>query len=208
MKKSRNEEMIKLRNKGHTMQSIGDKFGITRERVRQILMKRNGTTEMDGLITRYKLSKIIGCADATIQHYEQLGEIKPKRVGNFFLYKKSDIEKIASIVRRSILPDVMLVCKECGEIFSRRPYTIRPRSPGNYCSKRCSGKVVGRKYGFKAHKENIGRKKKKYDYEKIYKAKDENGWSATKISNEFCMPLISVYRILDLRRESAAKKSF
>ena len=33
----RNDEILKLREKGYTLQRIGDEYGITRERVRQIL---------------------------------------------------------------------------------------------------------------------------------------------------------------------------
>lgn len=37
----RNEEIYKKRSKGETLQSIGDKYGISRERVRQIYVVRD-----------------------------------------------------------------------------------------------------------------------------------------------------------------------
>ena len=37
----RNEEIYEKRSKGETLQSIGDKYGISRERVRQIYVVRD-----------------------------------------------------------------------------------------------------------------------------------------------------------------------
>jgi len=37
----RNADMIQLRDEGWTLQKIGDKYGLTRERVRQIINQYN-----------------------------------------------------------------------------------------------------------------------------------------------------------------------
>jgi DNA-directed RNA polymerase sigma subunit (sigma70/sigma32) len=38
--KLRREEMIKLRKEGYTLEEIGKKYGLTRERIRQILQEK------------------------------------------------------------------------------------------------------------------------------------------------------------------------
>ncbi|NCB21154.1 MAG: hypothetical protein EOM88_04570 [Clostridia bacterium] len=48
-KSKRNREIKKLRNEGHTFQSIGNKYGISRERVRQIF---------NNIQTRYKFNPV------------------------------------------------------------------------------------------------------------------------------------------------------
>ncbi len=40
-RKMRREEMIKLRKEGWTLEEIGMKYGLTKERVRQILLDKN-----------------------------------------------------------------------------------------------------------------------------------------------------------------------
>jgi hypothetical protein len=200
MNKIRIKEMVELRNEGNTLQEIGNKFGITRERVRQLLVKYNGTSEMKNLVSRYALSKIIGCTEGTIRRHEKSGIIKPKHIGLFYLYKRSDAKKIASIIKRPILPAVMRICRECGAVFYRRPYEIRPQSPGNYCSRQCLGKVVGAKYGFRVNAKSCGAKRR-YDYGKVLEAQNK-GWSPPKISKEMGIPINSVYYILRTKKTS------
>ncbi len=44
---------------------------------------------------------------------------------------------------------VTLTCKGCGVEFQRLAWKVNPRSPGNYCSRKCFGKnFLGPKYGF------------------------------------------------------------
>jgi RNA polymerase sigma factor (sigma-70 family) len=38
----RRKEMLEMRSQGKTLEEIGNKFGISRERVRQIIKKANG----------------------------------------------------------------------------------------------------------------------------------------------------------------------
>lgn len=66
--KSRNHEIVKLRKKGLTYQSIGDKFGITRERVRCILKNA-------GIVHNVSKAKIIAYQKSELLSYEEISKL-------------------------------------------------------------------------------------------------------------------------------------
>jgi len=90
------------------------------------------------------------------------------------------------------------VCEICGTKFFRRRYEIRPRSPARFCSRKCLGSYIGQHYGFPVHRK-IG-KKRKWDYDEIWKLEDKTGWGPTKISKTLGIPIPTVSMILKKRR--------
>jgi hypothetical protein len=67
MKQYRNERIVELRSRGLTLEAIGQRFGLTRERVRQIIspceITRRYTTFPDLMarfgVGRYELTKAV-----------------------------------------------------------------------------------------------------------------------------------------------------
>ena len=89
--KARNQEIVKLRKKGFTYQYIGDKFGLTRERVRKII-KDAGLVpntpieakilsyEKSELITYKEISRLTGLTTNGLENLRGKGEF-PEPVG-------------------------------------------------------------------------------------------------------------------------------
>ena len=191
-----------LRSKGHTLQEIGDRCGVTRERIRQIL--RDYYPEKNQrpvyFITRKALSKLIKHSCGTIRDLENEGLLTPIKRGSLSLYHTKDIAKIQALVEERIIsrrsPITELTCESCGVKFYRKySYFRSPHTTGRFCSHSCLGKF----YGFKAHPENIGRKGKKWDYDKVYKIRDKTGWGAWRIGRELGIPPTTVSSILRAR---------
>ncbi len=116
-----------------TLQQIGNKFGVTRERVRQILKR-------DGLETRHFR-----------QHY-LCNHCRKVIIGNRGLKPK-----FCSRVCRSKYYDVELICDGCGKSFIRKIHNIRialRRPMGGkeeklwFCGYGCHGLWLAENYGF------------------------------------------------------------
>lgn len=65
------------RKAGATLEEIGKEVGVTRERVRQILMEHYGTTKMTPFLTSEQLSQLVNLTRDTITEYRRRGIIKP-----------------------------------------------------------------------------------------------------------------------------------
>lgn len=101
---------------------------------------------------------------------------------------------------------IKVVCDECGVIFDRLQgqliYWIGKRNQKHvFCSRKCLGKFTARNYGFLAHPENRGKggAKRKWDYEEVYRLRDETGWGSTKIGRTLGMPRPTIDMILRKR---------
>ena len=70
------QQIASLYREGQTLQSIGDKFGITRERVRQILRKAGVPTE--GYRAQHKRTSIAAQQEATIRQMHSKGATVPE----------------------------------------------------------------------------------------------------------------------------------
>ncbi len=122
------------------LKDIGDKVGVTRERVRQILKRAN-------LPTRHYIIK---------RHCAKCGV---PVAGGVKYCAKCHHE----------LHHVKLICDTCGIMFERklshilaypsrmnkRNSTLNMKQVGIFCTKKCFGKWAGNHFGFKTHPENI-----------------------------------------------------
>lgn len=129
-----------------TLQQIGDHVGVTRERIRQILVEANLRTSS---IRRNQTKVCLNC-----------GEIYKAYRGKYFCSLKCYYNYCK----------IPIVCDGCGNLFYRRKcdlihYTPRRIKVGfkitnaSYCSSECFGRQIGKLYGFGAHPENIRRRK-------------------------------------------------
>ena len=185
-----------LRDQGYTLQSIGSKLGVSRERVRQILVKYYGTTD-NAYLPRTQVSMLLGCSDDWLVSQEEKGLLQPVHHGFRYLYSPREVEKAHTLLRKRWKPPVSRVCEVCGRVFYRRPSQVRPTSPGRFCSKHCQGVWFSRNYGFGAHPENIKRGQgRKHDYEVVRKLREEIGWGARRIAHKTGIPVSSVTYIL------------
>lgn len=145
---------IRIKNPCATLQQIGDKVGLTRERVRQILNLGNLPTK----------------------HYHQ---DKRKMIACLNCGKPTPNAKYCGFKCSKGYNQIQLVCRQCGNMFYRTKSYVMTKgnnihSHGDFCNKKCSGKYIGIHYGFGVHPENVrlgGIKngtKRKWDYEYIY----------------------------------------
>jgi len=144
---TRSDEMIKLRLAGESLQQIGDKFGITKERVRQLLKKR-GCTFKPKKPKKPPLMYDLTCVECG-KNYQRTHKSK---------YCSYECRSAKSISSRNKFQK--LVCVGCGCEFERSDYLINIARHGKtkrgydvntvYCTHDCYFKNG-----------NIGRSKKR-----------------------------------------------
>ncbi len=98
-----NGQILEMRREGRTLQMIGDTIGVTRERIRQVLNKYYGGTDMPFLTIR-ELAQRVGYSEHTVYRLTRAGILNPKRVGWLYLFGKEDIKKAIAAMS----------CKHCG----------------------------------------------------------------------------------------------
>jgi predicted Zn-ribbon and HTH transcriptional regulator len=112
-----------------TLKEVGDKLGVTGERVRQILKKAEMPTY------HYFIKRYCSKCGARIDKNNQSNLCRKCKIGQ---------------------NKVPLVCDQCGNLFYREPRDVLRRSQphtGYYCSRQCYGKHFGTHYGRGRQKE-------------------------------------------------------
>ena len=69
-----------MRQSGATLEQVGRRFGITREGVRQQLVKHYGSTRVHELLTTNELRRLAGCTWEYIDKLKRRGVIQPAKV--------------------------------------------------------------------------------------------------------------------------------
>ncbi|MBA7466759.1 hypothetical protein ES707_01949 [subsurface metagenome] len=81
---ARRDEVVKLREAGLTYAEIGRRFGISKERVRQIL-KGKPTQKPDlnskVMLTTSDVARLLGLHPNTVRHWSNQGLLKSYRIG-------------------------------------------------------------------------------------------------------------------------------
>lgn len=72
--------MYQMRQSGATLKRVGSRFGITRERVRQLLTVHYGSTGVGELLTTAELYRLAGCTLNYVNKLKQGGVIQPAKV--------------------------------------------------------------------------------------------------------------------------------
>ena len=101
-----NGQIAVWREQGYTLQQIGDRVGVTRERVRQILNKFYADI-FPRFPNEESVSKLLGCPPYTLLRLRKEGIITPKRMGRQWRYSPEDIEIIVLALHKN--------CPVCGK---------------------------------------------------------------------------------------------
>jgi len=82
---ARRDEIVKLRKAGQTYLKIGERFGISKERVRQILKEisvpKKPSLEFDIMLTAGEAARMLGVHENTVRRWSKKGILKSCRVG-------------------------------------------------------------------------------------------------------------------------------
>jgi transcriptional regulator with XRE-family HTH domain len=98
--------LIHERNRGKSLRQLGQMFGISHERVRQILAKHNPS-----LVTFLAESKVavkLGYPVSWLIKLRKEGIVKPIKPGGYWLYSEEQVRQIISLIAE------MRRCERCG----------------------------------------------------------------------------------------------
>lgn len=125
-----NGEILAMRKDGDTLQSIGDKIGVTRERVRQILNQYYGGTKTS-FLSEHQVAVLCGCSDRIIGRMREQGLVNPRLSGHYKLYDRDEVEKAyLAYLRQCAMCGASIgltrkYCKECTAKRQRYFYPYR-----------------------------------------------------------------------------------
>lgn len=124
----RNRKIARMRKLGFSLLSIGKEFGLTKERVRQILSVYYPDTQ-PGMVKETELASRLGCSSGKLARLRKLGIVKPLKRGRFLYYSDAQVKKAKEALEVRcygcgvIIPsDRRRLCKECGEAYKRYQY--------------------------------------------------------------------------------------
>jgi hypothetical protein len=183
------ESVIKERlvNPSATLKQIGDKHGVTKEWVRQILAAEN-------LPTRHWPVRYYICNNC------HKCFIKNRNSSILFCSAKCRKKYYYATIR----------CEICGTRFTK-PYHVLIKGLRNgqehfFCSSECRGRMVGLNYGFVVNPQNIykyvRRPSKWAKFRSVILEKLEKGYHLTGIMRELGIPRTSHYIIKKIINES------
>ena len=180
------ERVAKIRQKNPcaTLEEVGQRVGVTRERVRQLL-KAQGLPTMS-----YRPSRLFECLNC--------GASFPNRQGP--KYQPKYCSRSCAHEHRVIT----LACLQCGSLFKRRETYILPRSryknPGMFCSTDCYRMWRRGRSPEGATAPGVPRLgRRKWDWDVISTLVD-NGWGGARIARHFGMSLGTAYAMVWKRR--------
>jgi len=139
------ELLIRERSKGKTLRQLGQMFGRSRERVRQLLAKYGPSQET--LLTERTVASKLGYSRTWIVWLRKKGIIEPIRPGTYCLYSEEQVSQIPSLIAEA------RKCEQCG----------KPRPLGSYrFCREC------RQYRKKHYYENLSPEEKaEYDKKRV-----------------------------------------
>ena len=145
---TRLEAMHQMRQSGATLEQVGSRFGITRQRVRQLMVKHYGSTRVHELLTTTELCRLAGCTWKYIKKLRLRHVIQPAKVIGHgrTLWKPETVAAVIIYIDRHRCP----VCQQ--PVPSNRIV---------YCSRQCY--LEARRYknrpeeAKRRHDENVAR---------------------------------------------------
>lgn len=110
-----------FRNEGHTLRETGKQFGVTRERIRQILQEHYGGTMVPHLLPEMRAAQLIGCIRGTLKRLRERGIVNPRHSALRYWYSVDDLELAMLALSKN--------CKHCGGPILRKTLALK------YCKK-------------------------------------------------------------------------
>ena len=102
---TRLDSMYEMRQSGATLDQVGSRFGITRERVRRLLTEHYDSTRIQDLLPAAELCRLAGCTRNYVDKLKRGGVIQPaKVVGERTLWKPETITTIIIEIDRRRCP--------------------------------------------------------------------------------------------------------
>ena len=86
-----------MRQNGASLQQIGDRIGVTRERIRQILTKEHGSTKITNFLSTLELARSVSCSIEYIYRLSKASVIQPAANNHRPLWGVDSIKKIFAI---------------------------------------------------------------------------------------------------------------
>lgn len=124
--KIRNNEILEDYKQGMTYDGIGKKYGLTRERVRQILILNPDFFEYLKTLEKEKIAKKQKKEDALIlkNHNKSLAVNYPERIKEFWDYKKNGDLKPEDVAAHATTIEIWLKCPIDKHSWKKRPNDI------------------------------------------------------------------------------------
>lgn len=85
-------QIVEMRRQGYTLQEIGDKVGVSRERVRQLLTEHNAPKP--SVYKQAQVARLVGCGDGVLDRLRKKGVVSPVRHGHFWVYSPHDVNRV------------------------------------------------------------------------------------------------------------------
>jgi hypothetical protein len=101
------ELLISERNKGRSLRQLGQMFGVSHERMRQILAKHSKSQV--NLLAENTVAAKLGYPVAWLIQLREKGIISPTKPGGHWLYSEEQVRQLPSLIAE------MRRCERCGE---------------------------------------------------------------------------------------------
>ena len=93
------------RQQGKTLRQIGDEFGVSRERIRQVLQAEYRTTKYH-FFSQLQVAKKLRCSTGTL--LQLVDTVEPKREGKSWLYTEKQVIEMQALIHK------LRTCPICG----------------------------------------------------------------------------------------------
>ena len=108
-------QIITERQKGKPLEQVGAEFGVSGERIRQVLKEHYGTTKT-ALLIEAEVARELGVTHFLLARIRNRGIVKPQHFGVRYLYSEQDVEFLKRYIQeRSVCP----ICDGPKRISSR-----------------------------------------------------------------------------------------
>jgi len=180
--KKNENEMYRMRQSGSTLQQIANYFGVSREGIRQALVKRYGSSGLPGLLTMAQVSRLTGYKRSDVGKLKRRGIIKPARVvGNGrTLWTEDTVDLIKQYMGSRF-------CRVCGKSL--------PEGHWMFCSRPC--RIEGSKISNRPQEQKKQQKKRMARYF-AKKAAERYRNSLYVVRKKCIVPMGTVLKVLSI----------